>query len=194
MGANMHGTFTTTEKGTRAQRVLILMPCSGKKLSYAHQAFQLYQGPMWRTLANHIGRLNYRNVFVLSGKYGFIGAMEHIQPYEARLTKANADRLITRGVHMVNDHHGALGPRDGAGPPPAEVIRPYAHKDQLPYTRVICAGAGDYRRVFEAFIPQLQDAGIIARDATIDHVHGGIGEQRAQLGAWLRAANGQEDG
>jgi len=181
---------TTIEKGARAQRVLILMPCSGKKLGYAHQAFQLYQGPMWRTLANHIGWLNWRNVFVLSGKYGFIGAMEHIQPYEARLTKENADRLIARGVHMVNDHHGELGPRDGAGPPAAEVIRPYAHKDQPPYTCVINAGAGDYRRVFDAFIPQLQAAGIIASDAMVHRLSGGIGQQRKQLAAALRLAGG----
>lgn len=169
----------------RPDRAILLMPCSGRKLDHAEQPRKLYTGPMWQTLRTHRGALPWRNVFVLSGKFGFITAQTFIQTYDERLTAAKADHLIKGGIQAPNDHFGACG-RFGAGTRPADVVRPYAYKDRPPFEKVISAGAGEYKRVFEAFIPQFKAEGIIAIDAPVLQVSGGIGEQRGQLGAWLR--------
>lgn len=129
---------------------------------------------MWQTLRQHIGLIDWRDVFVLSGEYGFICSLNFIQTYEARLTPAKADRHIELGIHRADGRPG-----------PADIIKPYG-KHRAPFDRVMCAGAGEYRRVFEAWIPAFKAAGIITTDAPVFQVQGGIGEQRSQLGKWLR--------
>jgi hypothetical protein len=161
------------------------MPCSASKLNRPAQPRELYTGPLWQTLRTHRGCLPWRNVFVLSGRFGFIAAEQFIQTYNERLTTARADHLIRGGIHAPNDHFGSCSYR-GAGKCPALTVRPYAYKDRLPFEVVISAGAGEYKRVFEAFIPQFMADGIIAQDAGVLQVQGGIGEQRGQLGGWLR--------
>ena len=168
----------------KAKRTIVLMPCSASKLDHADQPRRLYTGPMWQTLRTHRGALDWRNVFVLSGKFGFITAQTFIQTYNDRLTRQKADYLIERGIQAPNDHYGECS-KFGAAPRPADVVRPYAYKDRPPFETVISAGAGEYRRVFEAFIPQFMAEGIIAPDAVVLQVKGGIGEQRSQLGRWL---------
>jgi hypothetical protein len=170
----------------RADKTILLMPCSAKKLDHADQPRRLYLGPMWQTLRTHQGKLSWRNVFVLSGRYGLIRAENFIQTYDEQLTPEKADYLIRGGINAPNDHYGACS-HFGAAPRPADVVRPYAYKDRPPFETVISAGAGDYRRVFEAFIPEFKAAGIIAQDAPVLQVSGGIGEQRGQLGQWLRS-------
>ncbi|MGY3582423.1 hypothetical protein ACVIGB_000653 [Bradyrhizobium sp. USDA 4341] len=167
----------------RPDKTILLMPCSGKKLDHADQPRRLYTGPMWQTLRTHRGELPWRNVFVLSGRFGFVTAETFIQTYNERLTREKADYLIRGGIRAPNNHYGKASP---GGPGPADVVRPYAYKDRRPFETVISAGAGEYRRVFEAFIPQFIADDIIASDAKVLQVAGGIGEQRAQLGRWLR--------
>jgi hypothetical protein len=89
-----------------ADKTILLMPCSAKKLDHADQPRRLYLGPMWQTLRTHQGKLPWRNVFVLSGKYGLIRAENFIQTYDERLTRVKADYLINGGIHAPNDHFG----------------------------------------------------------------------------------------
>jgi hypothetical protein len=176
---------------TPAQLTLLLMPCSASKLPHAEQPRQLYTGPMWQTLRQHRGALPWENVMVLSGKFGFISAQTFIQTYEARLTPAKADRMIARGIHAPNDHHGelpALGGH-GSGCCALDTVVLPGRRGRRPFETVINAGGADYRRVFDSFIPELIAAGAIAPDAQIRRVAGGIGEQRQQLGQWLRGLN-----
>jgi hypothetical protein len=44
--------------------------------------------------------------------------------------------------------------------------------------------------VFHSWVPQLKVAGIVRPDAEVRQVVGGIGQQRALLGIWLRGLNG----
>jgi hypothetical protein len=170
-------TTTNQAREDLARRTLLLMPCSDTKLPHADLPRRLYLGPLWQTLRTHQGRLPWRNVMVLSGRFGFITAETFIQTYNQRMTAELADQLVAAGIN---------GRNPCGGPCAADLVRPAAHRGALAFARVISAGAGDYARVFAAFIPELQAAGIVAADARIDQVKGGIGTQRGQLGCWLR--------
>lgn len=173
------------------QNVLVLMPCSGRKIGRADQAFRLYNGPMWQTFRAHVGKFPLGNVFVLSGKFGFIGALEFIQPYDDVLTRAKAERMIARGVDAANDHHGAITNKHETGTAPADVVRPYLKRERAPFDLVINAGGSHYRGVFDAFIAEFQACGIVAADAEVRRVAGGIGCQLQQLARWLDELNGK---
>jgi hypothetical protein len=128
---------------------------------------------MWQTLNTHIGNIPRANVMVISGKLGFVPASTRAGPYEQRMTADKADTMIRDGV----------GVRQGQA-------SPYEHtKDGGPYKGVIIAGAGEYRRVFNAYVTQLKELGVIANDAQVVAVRGGIGQQRGQLGEFLRQIN-----
>lgn len=159
-----------------APETLVLMPCSARKRDATAPARELYTGPMWQTLRTHRGRLPWASVCVLSGRFGFIGADVVIPTYEQELDAETADRHIAAGIYR-----NALG-----GTPPLARVRPTHARDVPPIRRVICAGAGHYARVFASYVAELVAAGIVAPDADVRTVNGGIGEQRGQLGRWLR--------
>jgi hypothetical protein len=58
-----------------------------------------------------------------------------------------------------------------------------------PFSQIIIAGAGDYRRSFHWLIEAMSADGLIAPGAAIEEVEGGIGEPCGQLGHWLRRTN-----
>jgi hypothetical protein len=58
-----------------------------------------------------------------------------------------------------------------------------------PFSQIIIAGAGDYRRSFHWLIEAISADGLIMPGAAIEEVEGGIGEPRGQLGHWLRRTN-----
>lgn len=174
--------------------VLVLMACSGTKRPTDRPipAFELYNGPLWQSLRTHLGQVPAVNIRVLSGKFGFIHGHTQISTYEARLTEAKADHLIGRGIHGLNDQFGTV--RKGLPGCSAFVeagatsrCSPDAPR---PWRAVIAVGSGPYARVFEAFVAQFKAEGLVAADAPVLRPAGGIGEQRAQLGSWLREING----
>jgi hypothetical protein len=163
---------------TPAPRVLILMACSKTKLEHAHQARHLYNGPMWQTLRQVIGSnaRAWRDVFVLSARYGLIAAETHIAPYNQQMDGPELDRIIAAGIHGMNR----------AGPSVCDTLRPEAYRDRPPFERVIIGAASHYVRAIRTWIPPLKGAGIIAREAELRWTAGGIGEQRAQLARFVR--------
>lgn len=172
--------------------VLVLMACSATKIERPAPALELYDGPTWQTLRHHRGAIPTSNVLVLSGEYAFLGAGCTLAPYEARLTERKADFLIERGIHAHNTRFGAIKP--GRMPGSSPFVEAGAG-DRLiveprPYRHVIACGAGDYGRVFESFLAGFKRDGLVDAGAMILRPAGGIGEQRGQLGQWLRQANG----
>lgn len=171
-----------------ANDVLVLMPCGGQKLDRAARLLDLYTGPMWATLRTHLGAIPKRNVFVLSAKLGLRCALEVAEPYDQRMTADRADVLISRGID------GCEMMRRGKynvpmGPTPICELSSGRYDGEgydRPFRAVINAGAGEYRRVLDVYIAQAKAVGLIAADAPVFHVAGGIGEQRGQLGAFLR--------
>src|SRR5262245_14300617 len=177
--------------------VLVLMPCGCDKLAAVPpggvRLYQLYVGPMWQTLRVRRGRVGWFQIAVLSGWYGFVSAgMYGAEPYEARLSKQKADRLIERGVLGRNDGYGRFA-KGATGCQPLVEASDGLRPAQGPYRAVIGAGAGDYGRVFRAFIEGFQKHKLVNGDAVIAHVDepsAGIGEQRSRLGRWLDELNG----
>lgn len=183
---------------------LLLMACSGVKKVVANQAemplFELYDGPMWRTLrsklraANQLADESERRcrVVVLSGRYGIVEASMNSPIYEAKLTAHKADALIRAGLFAKQDWFGELNGKHGlAGSPYCALaarttdVRSPEPLRRLPWSLVIVAAGGEYRRVYASMLDQLRENGDLAKDARTLWTRGGIGQQRAQLGAWI---------
>src|SRR5216684_3209695 len=80
---------------------LVVLGCSATKFDVDGHvpAVHLYDGPMFRTLRSHLrGRKWSKNlsVGILSAKYGLIGAVAPIEPYDQRMTPDQAAHLRTR--------------------------------------------------------------------------------------------------
>jgi Family of unknown function (DUF6884) len=154
---------------------LVLMPCGGCKLDREAPLDELYTGPLWQTLRTYRGAIPRENVCVLSAKYGFENARTFGAPYDERLSADKAERMLDHGVERLFEN---------AGRTPAATV------GRGPFSTVIIAGAGHYRRVMESYVAGFQRLGIVDRDACVRTVEGGIGEQRSQLGRWLIELNG----
>jgi hypothetical protein len=176
------------------------MACSATKVPAEKPvpAIELYDGPMWQTLRKYAPQLldwetglPPLECCVLSGKHGFIGCKTKLMPYEARLSEQKAAYLMKRGPFEANDEFGRIKPGRGMGSSPyvvAGATQRVANWRPFPYTRVVIAAAEPYRLVFEVFSIAFQRKGLIAADAQLHVTQGGIGEQRGQLGEWLREA------
>jgi hypothetical protein len=162
--------------GVSPKETLVLMPCGGEKLSVKAKLVDLYTGPMWTTLRAKRGSIPDQNVMVLSGKHDFSPGDFQVEPYDEKMTASKADGLITAGI-LGKQSHG---------------VTPYQLLTGHKFRAVIIAGAGEYRRVMNAFVTQLTQAGIIDGDAPVVAVKGAIGIQRSQLGQWLTEANAQK--
>jgi hypothetical protein len=144
---------------------LLLMPCSGGKLAHAAPAGDLYTGVMWQSLRAHA--TTPLRMAILSAKYGVVAPSDVIAPYEQRLDVARAQELLDDLAVHVATARRVIG--------------------DAPVDHVFIAGGQPYRRVLLAIVSQLQAHGGIDAAARVEHTHGGIGFQRSQLGAYLRA-------
>jgi hypothetical protein len=168
--------------------VLVLMACSATKIETTSSVLlhRLYNGPLWQTLRLHRGAIAWSNVFVLPGKYGFTSAGLFSRPYEEKISRQKVDAIIARGLDgLPIDRHGLV-----TGP---TIRADIGRTRDEPFSQIIIAGAGDYRRFFHWLIEAMTADGLIAPGADIAEVQGGIGEQRGQLGHWLRRMNEAPD-
>jgi hypothetical protein len=60
--------------------------CGADKGTERAPLFDLYRGPMWRTLNTQIGAIPRENVMVISGKLGFVPASTRAKSYEQQMT------------------------------------------------------------------------------------------------------------
>lgn len=184
-GSPVNATELTNVK---PEDTLVLMACGTAKAETKAPLHKLYTGSPWNILRTHRGAIPYRNIGVLSGKYGFITGNDQfpvLEPYDNKMTEAKADRLIERGIDALNDQHGAIK-RETLG---TSSVRGQLGIRERPYQAVIINGSGPYRRVFEAFVNQLKEVGAIAPDAQIVGTSGSILQMNSQLGQFLRQAN-----
>jgi hypothetical protein len=140
---------------------LIIMACSATKDTKPAPAFELYQGVMYSTFRANEPAVR-PAVVILSAKHGFIAADQHIAPYEQRMTDARADEMVDE----LPDFDSIEWPSD--------------------VSAIFLAGGKTYQRVMRAAIERRIELGLLPRDVTIERTAGGIGYQRAQLGAYLR--------
>lgn len=149
--------------------VLVCMPCSERKRSIGASAAELYDGPLWQTLRCYLGQIPPANVLVVSGKYGLVDAGTRLDPYEQLLDASKAAAIICREILPVALAH--------------------SRRRSRPYGLVIVAGVNLYGAVYSALIDAFRDKALIMPGTEIRRVIGGIGEQRSQLGRWLRQAS-----
>ena len=140
---------------------LILMACSATKGREAAPAMDLYRGVMYSTFRANVPAIH-PAIVILSAKYGFIETDRVIEPYEQRMTEARADEMIAE----LPDLDSARWP---AG----------VHS-------ILLAGGKTYQRVMRAAIKRRIELGLLDNGIIIEQTSGGIGYQRAQLGAYLR--------
>ncbi|EKQ7213296.1 DUF6884 domain-containing protein [Citrobacter meridianamericanus] len=140
---------------------LILMSCSATKGRAVAPAIDLYQGVMYSTFRSNAPE-TWPAVVILSARHGFIDANRIIEPYEQRMTEARADEMI-----------GELPGFDSIAWPAG--VR-----------SILLAGGKTYQRVMRAAIERRIKLGLLDADIIIEQTSGGIGYQRAQLGAYLR--------
>ena len=142
-------------------RPLVLLACSGTKLDRPAKAIELYKGVMYTTLAKHQSADAPPNVLILSAEHGFVSPDSVIAPYNRRMTVMRADEMLS-DLCRFNTH--AAWPRE--------------------IGKAFLAGGAESRRVMWAMLAALYPEAVPFAGET----SGGIGQQRAQLGAFLRAA------
>ena len=149
---------------TRPSANLVLMACSATKRANAAPAIDLYQGVMYSTFRANVREDARPHVAILSALHGVIPGDAVIEPYDTRMTREAAGRMLA-------NPRGYL-----------QYAKPVRAKN------VLLAGSKDYRRVMMAVLPELIASGVIAPDAKISETDGsGIGYQRQQLGEFLRS-------
>lgn len=139
---------------------LVVMSCGAKKRDQATRAVDLYTGSGFQTLRKHNAGTP---VVILSAEHGLVEADRQLAPYDRRMDAPRADELVE----------------------PAEILRAIDLVAALrlgPLRDVFCHGGALYRQVVERYAA----AGVFGT-ATVDYSHGGIGEQRSQLGRFLRS-------
>jgi hypothetical protein len=137
------------------------MACSATKASTAAPALDLYRGVMYSTFRTNAPTTR-PAVLILSAKHGFIEADRVIDPYEQRMTEARADEMLAD----LPAFDSVAWPRDTK--------------------TIMLVGGKTYRRVMRAAIARRMRLGSIDTHVTLRETAGGIGYQRAQLGAYLR--------
>lgn len=95
-------------------------------------------------------------VIILSAEHGFVGEAQVIEPYNRMMNQAGSDRMI---AELDRFNHVRLWPAS---------------------SEVMLAGGELYRRVMRAAV-----AKHLPRAKVIETT-GALGQQRSQLGAWLR--------
>ncbi|MDT7472928.1 hypothetical protein QU896_03525 [Citrobacter freundii] len=140
---------------------LILMSCSATKGRATAPAIDLYQGVMYSTFRANAPVI-WPAVVILSARHGFIDANSIIEPYEQRMTAARAGEMVAE-LSAFDSIEWPSGVRS-----------------------ILLAGGKNYQKVMWAAIERRIKLGLLDANIIIDKTSGGIGYQRAQLGAYLR--------
>jgi hypothetical protein len=152
-------------------RPLLLIACSGAKLEGRHKAVDLYKGVMFDVLRKWMPTEGVRpDVWILSAEHGLVHGDTMLDSYERPMDKARQRQLIDKGLD----------------------VDAFKGKD---FNQVFIAGGELYRDLAQTYIQRLRQAGFIGQNAAVNAVSGGIGEQRGQLGEYLRqlGANATDD-
>lgn len=144
---------------------LIAMACSATKRRDRPYlpAIDRYDGPMWKTLRSALeGISNRPEIWVLSARFGFIPASSEIPDYDCEMTESLAARI-------------AVGP--------AYEGQIFAHHVESA-DKVLFAGGQLYRNTMHRAWDRNSKKTMYHK---VTETVGGIGEQRAQLRAWINA-------
>ena len=147
-----------------ASKRLVIMPCCDMKGAEKAPAMELYKGVFFQTFRSNAQEGGRPNVVILSAKHGFIAPTKEIEPYDQMMTSSRSDEMLVDLPRLINNLQIPEGIED-----------------------VLIVGGKDYQRVMKAAVAELQKDGTISETASVNATSGGIGDQRKQLGEYLRS-------
>lgn len=150
-----------------ASKRLVIMPCCDMKGAEKAPAMELYKGVFFQTFRSNAQEGGRPNVVILSAKHGFIAPTKEIEPYDQMMTSSRSDEMLVDLPRLISNLQIPEGIED-----------------------VLIVGGKDYQRVMKAAVAELQKDGTISENASVNATSGGIGDQRKQLGEYLRSIEG----
>ena len=147
-----------------ASKRLVIMPCCDMKGAEKAPAMELYKGVFFQTFRSNAQEGGRPNVVILSAKHGFIAPTKEIEPYDQMMTSSRSDEMLVDLPGLISNLQIPEGIED-----------------------VLIVGGKDYQRVMKAAVAELQKDGTISENASVNATSGGIGDQRKQLGEYLRS-------
>lgn len=176
-------------------RRLLILACSATKRHDPDPipATDRYRGPLWQTLraTDPEGRL--ARVGFLSARYGFRRAETRIEDYDAKLTRALAQRMIEGGVTTRWPRPPGKRDADNHGETPEAEIWSLAQHAVRPERTVfndVCLAGGEiYINVMRSMMEGFKEKGHVAPDARTTVINGPIGRMRRELRLWLLAGD-----
>ena len=147
-----------------ASKRLVIMPCCDMKGAEKAPAMELYKGVFFQTFRSNAQEGGRPNVVILSAKHGFIAPTKEIEPYDQMMTSSRSDEMLVDLPRLISNLQIPEGIED-----------------------VLIVGGKDYQRVMKAAVAELQKDGTISENASVNATSGGIGDQRKQLGEYLRS-------
>lgn len=146
-----------------ANKRLLLMPCSDMKCETPAEAKDLYKGVFYQTYRKQVQPGAEPHMMILSAKHGFVGPKQILEPYDQKMTPQQAEEL-------------------------AKSIKNSLTKVEWPegIEEVMLVGGKHYQRVMNAALDELKAQGKLSSDVSVRSTRGEIGEQRSQLGQYLR--------
>lgn len=157
---------------------LLIIGCSDAKLDVEAEAFDLYQGGIFKMLrANLENPLDHFDILIVSAEHGLISARDMIAPYNTRMCSRTKPNEIAAFATL----HGTKA---------LKTIRSYADKE----TDVFVALSNDYLAAFEAILEGKKESVLSGfKSHYISEGHRGIGDLRGRLKRVINTVKGQKE-
>jgi hypothetical protein len=146
-----------------AAKRLLLMPCSDMKCATPAEAKDLYKGVFYQTYRNQVRPGHEPQMMILSAKHGFVTPKQMLEPYNQKMTPKQAEDL----VKTVKQSMGSVQWPEGI-------------------EEVMLVGGKHYQKVMNAAVEELKAQGRLPENVVVRSTKGEIGQQRQQLGQYLR--------
>ena len=154
-----------------AAKRLLLMPCSDMKCETPAAAKDLYKGVFYQTYNRQVKPGAEPHMMILSAKHGFVTPKQMLEPYNQKMTPQQAEELVNTVKKSLEAVEWPTGIEE-----------------------VMLVGGKHYQRVMNAAVDELKAQGKIPEDVVVRATKGEIGQQRQQLGEYLRGIPSGEQG
>jgi hypothetical protein len=146
-----------------AAKRLLLMPCSDMKCATPAEAKDLYKGVFYQTYRNQVQPGHEPQMMILSAKHGFVTPKQMLEPYNQKMTPQQADELVKTVKQSMESVQWPAGIEE-----------------------VMLVGGKHYQKVMNAAVEELKAQGRLPENVVVRSTKGEIGQQRQQLGQYLR--------
>lgn len=157
------GTVGLGSRAIPAAKRLLMMPCSDMKCATPEQAKDLYKGVFYQTYRNQVKPGHEPQMMILSAKHGFVTPKQILEPYNQKMTPQQADELVRTVKQSLEAVQWPIGIEE-----------------------VMLVGGKHYQKVMNAAVDELKAQGKLPDNVIVRSTKGEIGQQRQQLGEYLR--------